>query len=436
MQKIHKLLSLIIIALLFSIVYSCGKDETVDIPKIKFVNPLHNMSFNVGDTIVVKVSIESKSSISSVRYSIVDVDSKPITTKNSDVKYLANEDIYEGEIIISDKYLPSGHYKLICVTYNKIQRKQADIPLIIVGLKKELLEIAVVVKEGATTKVKSLQSNLQGTLTDKFSMQTSPVFSVYLPFHNLFTLSANVIGDLNVWDYKTQQYVMGIQGQPNPPFPYFTGVASVDKHLAVMFYSEKIELYNTEGNIISNLNMHNGYYANKMKNVGDYYAIIEKSKFTNNDFISFRYKNTGSVYSAFHWGNNVIDVFPFGNNAALVFLNDNTKAVIGKYIFSESGYSEPVQFNGGKIKKVCQIDKFNYVFITDDNMYWYQYQTSSITAFASPNTYSDISYDIVNQNIYAISGNTIFIYSFPFGNLQSSRMLNNDVLDIHLIYNM
>ena len=436
MQKTLKFYILIITVLLFIIQQSCTKDESVDIPKIEFVNPLPNMTFSVGDTIAIKVKVESKSKIKSVEFKIYDQNNKSINTINSYVNYSASDNSYNGELIVSDKYLPSDYYNLICVSYNQVERKQKDIPIIINGLTKELLELALVYKNGIYSEVNSISPNLLGDEKFKFRLQANPVFTEYLPFHNRFAISANIIGDLEVWDYLSEELIMSIAGQANPPSPYFTGVADVDDYLAVMYYNEKVELYTHIGNIRYTMSMNSGYYAERVKNVGEYYAVIEKNKYNNNDYLSFRYKSTGAQYASFQWGNDVVDIFNFDNNSAIVFLNKNGVGTIGKYIFGESGYSEPVKFNGGEIKEVCQIDQNNYVFITNDNMYWYQYQSSSITPFATPNTYSKMKYDVVNQNVYAASGNEVFVFVFPSGNLQSSRIMSREILNFHLVYNL
>lgn len=435
MQKMLNIAFIFFILIPIISFISCAKKSELDIPDIEFISPQENVFYTVGDTVFIKVNIESISKIRSVEFKIYDSNFNPVSSLKSSISYSNTNGEYDGRIVVNDKYILSGDYYVICVAYNETERKQKDRKIIISELDTELKDVSIVVKDNGYIKVKSIGKNINNPIVDKFIRHIPYTNTYYIPYYNRFAMSGVQTGDAVIFDYFTEDTMFVVSKPSNLPYPTFVGFANVFDNMAIMYYSENVEIYNHIGNIIYTLQCKQAYYASKIKTLNKYFAVVEKSKHSLNDNLSFRYKTTGAQYANLNLGEEIINIFPFDNNNCMIFINNSGSGSIEKYEYGSSGTTKPISYNLGKINSVSQIDKTNYILVADNTIYWYQYSNSSITPIVSGNNYSKIAYDFTSNIIYAIAGSYIYMYSFPDGQLINNRQASSDILNFHLIYN-
>lgn len=432
----YKIYTIIIgFIVIISVFYSCKKEEDEDIPKVTFEYPNENSSYVVGDTIAVKVVIESNSPIKTVAFSLVDEDLNPVISN-----YVYPLEVISGRAVlysfpIDNMRLESGKYQISCVVTNQKETKHKYLDVMVSALDRVLKDIAVVTKSGSHIKVWSIGANMEKTPDLLFDIISDYSGSDYLPLNERFALSGSVLGDVNVWNYFTQDTLQVIKVQANPPFPYFSSISSISDYMAVGYYSGSVSLYNSYGDKKVDIISKNSYFPNLIKDVGKSFFIEEVQKGGSNRIISVYNKQSNSYYSAFDVNGNLVSAFQYEDNDVMIFFNVGSQGNIEKYIYKDNATTEPVSYNGGKIISVDQVDSKNYLFTTDDALLWYQYQISSVTSVISNRSFDHLSYDNISKMIFVSENLSIRRISFPDGQYFGSVSLGEEIVDIHLIYN-
>ena len=427
---------LLILSLGIFITNSCKKDEVIDIPIVTYISPAENSHFGVGDTVDVIVKIESISEINKMEFKINSINDYPLETKNSTIIHNEISNTYSMSMIITDKYLIGGDYKVICIAQNEKEIKNKELQIIVSSLDKELVDIAIISSEGNTTTISSFLPSFTSIPTTKFVINEANAFTDFSAFHNRIAMAGPVIIDANVFEYYNEDSVYKVKNVNNSNFPYFTGFQNVNDNVALMYYDGKVEIHNYTGRIVTAFYSNSSYYARKIMSFDNDIAIVEKKKNSTDEQIVFRNNTTYSQYAVHICGNNFIDLFPFQSGEAIVFFNDNANGNIQKYVKEQNGFNVPITFNGGFIRSAAQIDKNNYIFATDTDLMWYQYNNSSITSLVGNIAIKNIEYDPVSDIIYLISAHAIQRYTFPGGQLIDSYTIAETIIDFHLIYNI
>ncbi len=249
-------------------------------------------------------------------------------------------------------------------------------------------------------------------------------------------MAGSVNIDANVFEYFNEDSVYRVKNINNSQFPYFTGFQSINNNMALMYYDGKVEIYNYTGWINTTFHSNSNYYSRKIMSFDNDVVVVEKKKNSANEQLIFRTGSTYFQYAVHNLGNDFIDLFSFESGVAIVFFNNNGKGNIQKYIKEQNGFNTPINFNGGFIRSAAQIDKNNYIFATDNDLMWYQYNISSITNLVDNTVVTSLEYDPVSNIIYLVSGNAIKRYTFPGGQLIDSYVFAETIIDFHLIYNI
>ncbi len=415
---------------------SCKKEEVEDIPSIHFIQPVENELFIVGDTVDVVFDVTSISTIRNIQISIVDNNSKPISKLISySLLNGKTSGRVETAVIIDDLFLASGNYKILAQVYNEKDQKNKYQNIVINSYDKELLALAVITKQPNTVDVWNYDLNFQKTLIG--SMVGDYGGSAYQAFHNRMALAGKVKGSFTIWDYLSGDTILHIDALSNPPFPYFTGVAIVDENIVAQYYAEKFELYAYNGKLTQTVNYTNGYFPERVFDVGENYISIEQNKSGLQRRLLTHLKSTGHINSYYSLNALVVAAFPFEYNDFMIFSNFNSSGKIEKFIWNNNSTVQPISYSGDEFIDVAQINKNEYLILTQHSVLWYRYSVSSITpliqlSIANP---IKIRYDAIAKRIYVVDKQGFGIYSYPLGSSISDHRINMNVLNLHLIYN-
>jgi len=420
---------------IISIFYSCKKEEDLDIPRVTFEYPSENKSYVVGDTITVKVVIESNSPIKSVYFSLVNDDLIPVITN-----YHYSSEVVSGKAIIysfpiDNMRLEGGKYQISCIVTNQKETKHKYLNVLVSALDRVLRDVAVVTRNASHIKIWSIGADMNKTPELLFEVNSDYSASCYLPFNERIAMGGSIIGDINVWNYFTKDTLQLIDNQTNPPFPCFTTVSSIGDYLAVGYYAGRVSLFNSYGEKRFVINTKAGYFPKMIIDVDKNYYIEESEKSGNKNIISVFKKETNSFYSYFSVNGKLVGAFPFEGDDAMIFFNVGSVGNVEKYIYTANATTEPVYYNGDKIVSTAQIDAKNYLIATVNDLLWYQYQKSSIAPILSNRAFMNLKYDELSNSIFVNENMTIRRIAIPNGQIISSKSIGEEVLDIHLIYN-
>jgi hypothetical protein len=424
------------VLILFVGLGACKKDEDPDIPTISFVKPSENQYFTVGDTVDVVFDVSSVSKIQSIEINLVDMSLKPVLKMVSyNVLNGKTSGRVNSALIIDDLFLSSGNYKVMAKIVNEKGQKDKYQNVSVSATDRKLLGAVLITKQPNYVKVwnydLSFNKSLINTMTGDYGG------SAYLPFHNRMVLSGKVKGSFTIWDYLSGDTILNIAALPNPPFPYFTGVAVVDNEIALQYYSEKFEFYAYNGKQIYTVQATSGYSPEQIFDIGENYISVEYNKSSTQKRLVTHIKSTGYNYSYYVLQGPLIAAFPFENNDFMMFSNYNGTGQVEKFIWDNNAPTQPVSYSGNEFVDVAQVNSNQYVLLTSNQVLWYRYDNSSITPMInlSVNNPIKIRYEFISKTLWVVDKQGFSIYSFPSGNLLSDHRVNEEVLNLHLIYN-
>ncbi len=420
---------------IISILYSCKKNEDVDIPVVRYLYPHENATYSVGDTIHVSVVIDSKSIIKSVSFNLVDESLKPVLPTYKYNVDGTNKLNINFSFPIDNYYLKGGRYQILCNVNNDIENKHKYLPVIVSGITRTLLDVAVVTKSASHIKVWSLGPTLNKTPELKFELKGDYSGSVYIPFHNRFVIAGAVNGDLIVWNYLNGDTLQRIVSQANPPFPYFSTVSVIDNLLSVGYYNESVKSYYSDGNQKSEIHTQSGYYPSKIINLNTNFLIEQKKKSGSNSILSLYNSDNFSLHSTFNLNGKIVNAFPFEGKDFMVFFNVGNQGNIEKFIYDDNATTEPVSYSGDKIISVTQISPKKYIIAIQNYLLFYDYSVSSVSSITMNNTYTKIKYDEISKAVFACENDKVSMFTVPAVTIIGNSFVGEKILDIHLIYN-
>ena len=415
-------------------IHSCDK-KPIDIPVVVFEKPHENSNYSVGDTIDIHVITNSISTIKSVEFTLVNEDLIPVLANYIYPTNGENSMDIHFSFPIDDYYMEGGDYQILCKVTNEVETKYKYQSILLSGITKVLEDVAVVTKSGSKIKVWSLGAHLSKSPELRFQSQGDYSSSSYLPFYHRFAMAGAVSGDLLVWDYFSGDTVQQIPYSANPPFPFFSGVTSVQDYLAVSYYQGSVVLYNYLAKPMFTVAMQSGFYPHKVIDVSPNFMVIQKQKNGFNQLISLHLGKTASQHASFNLQGEIVDAFPFEDKDFMIFFNSSGQGYIEKYIYDNNATTEPVSYHGSDFRSIAQIDSKNYLLSAGNQLLWYQYAISSVSPILTGKELDFIQYDPLSKRVYACEGQTIIVFSVPSGQLISSQIISEEVLNIHLIYN-
>jgi hypothetical protein len=414
----------------------CKKDEEVDIPIITFIKPSENQYFVVGDTIPIEFEVTSISPIKSIQVTLVNDKLVPVT-KNYSLNQLNGKT--SGTIvfamILEDLFMPIGNYEVKAQVINEKEVKDKYQKITISQTNRELLGVAVITKQPNIINVWNYDLYFQKSL--KASMIGDYGGSVYNSFHNRMALSAKINGSFTIWDYLSGDTVYFEKTMANPPFPYYTGASKIDNFIVCPYYAGAFNMIDYQGDVVNSISTTANYYPENIFDVGDNFISIEHHKGSTQKRLVTHLGSTGMNYSYYILQGPVIKAFPFIANDFMMFSNYNGTGQIERFVWNSNSTTRPVTYAGDEFLDVVQINSKEYLILTANDVLWYRYETSSITSMISLSQTGvhKLRFDPISKTIWVVDNQGLSLYSYPTGNPISDIMVNEQVLNLHLIYN-
>jgi len=415
---------------------SCKKEEVEDIPSVVFIKPTENQSFIVGDTLPVVFDVSSISSIKSIDISLVDMNHTPVSDNYS---YSLLNGKTSGRVnfalILDDRFLAAGEYYVLAKVTNEKDTKNKFQKVNISTYDRKLLGLSVITKLPNSINIWNYDVNFQQTL--KYSMQGDYSGSAYMSFHNRMSIAAKIIGDFTIWDYVFGDTVVQIPSLPNPPAPTFTGTDVVNDKIALLYYDGKSEFYNYSGKLIYTIQATQGYFPIRFFDTGYNFISVEKEKAGYYLRLVTHLANTGFPHSYYVLAGPVIAAFPFEVDDFMMFSNYGGTGQIEKFIWSKNATTRPMPYSGDPFVDVVQINKDEYLILTEHDILKYRYSVSSITTL-STYTFADplrIAFDPLTKTVWVADKHGFSLYNYSDGNYITDKRISEEVVNFHLIYN-
>jgi len=437
-MKLTKSNSILFVFLLLNVfMFSCKK-EIEDIPDVSFIKPTEDKHFTIGDTIEIVFEVQSISKISSIEVGIVDDKLIPVSKT-----YMVNQlngktsGVIHFAIFLTDIFLDPGKYQVMAKVSNEVETKHKYRWINLASPTRKFMGVAVITKSSSKVKVWNYDLNFNKTLKKQMSGDYGG--SVYMPFHNRMALSSKLQGSYTIWDYFSGDTIYNQPGLGVPPFPYFTGTNRVDNNLTVQYYGGAFSLLNHNGSMVMNINTTSGFYPQRIFDVGDNFVSIEYSRSSMQKLLVVHYGSTGMKYGTIQLKNGpVVGAFPFENNDFMYFCNYLGNGHIVKYSWNDNNTNElGFYYNGSEFIDATKKGPKEYLMLTSKAVLWYDYSRSHAPAIVKLSVSDPIKvlYEELSGTIWVVDKHGFSSYSFPTGNLISDQRINEEVLNMHLIYN-
>lgn len=432
MIKIH-ILFLIVFASIVVAMESCDTKEDDEFPVIVVNQPLAGTIYENGDTIRFQAVISDNDRLETVEISLVDKNNKPVLSTIS-VSPDKNPFTFNGEYSIDDPLLPFGVYQLRFRALDTKNTSNHFIEIQVQELAREMqYPLIVTHPESGKWPVYKLTNSLE--------------------WKELYTHTGDYCGSA-VNSAASQLYMCGIYQSALTCFSLTDGVTSwsvkpgfnnTERWFeSISFSYPKLYASCTEGNIrgydktgneLYKSDIYTNQVARKSVTTKNFIVGSFTNAFSNEKYLA-AFHNTGGllIYSKFIQAD-VAELIPVTGDKVLVFTNKDGQGEILMYNGADNSLVVKHPFYEGTFREAAALDSDNYMISTSAGIFWYRLSINSLTPFVTSFTNANIACDATMQLIYACSGKTMEVYTFPFALLAESYSLPDTVVDLHLVYN-
>ena len=424
------LLLLCAFSLFFS---SCRKDKDELSPKITVVSPYENQEFNVFDVIHVEATVTDNNKIDYINVSVTNENFIPVLSAIP-VDIQAKETNISLNYYINDNFLESGKYYLHIEAYDGTNSKHSYTEIYIYESPKFLKHIIALTRIGSNgynlIKIDStFNTNLVG------SGVSEHLASNYNSRHQQLYIGGEIMDDvvaLNMPDKTTAFTIPCVQ---NPPQPYFTNISYEGKLLYVLFYDGNIKAYNNNGSIKYSSITTTAKYPKKIFRHENYLLIYQKDYVGSDGTIGVCYHPNSTIIQSLDVSYEIVDFLPNNKDNVFVFANNANQGKVYVYNIANNLSSDLYSISTDKIKSVCQLDENRFLIVLNNKIMLFKYNPLSLTTYISNITTKSIKFDKLNNILYIAESNRISSYKYPSATAINQVVLNNSILDFHLVFN-
>jgi hypothetical protein len=412
---------------------SCKKQSDTAGPQITITKPYQNQMFYMYDDIAVRANICDDHNISTIEVSVTD--ESYTTVMIAPTIYAENncQDV-SLSIPINNIYLPSGFYYLVIRASDGSNETKKFLKIHITTLPKKLKYLIVVSKNAGQINISKIDST--NTLIPLKSLTTDYCGSAVSSDAQQFYIAGRYSGDVSVFSTIDWQLQWSIPVIVSPPFPYFEAIAVHNKQLYVSYRQGKFEVYNAAGSIRAQRTIDEGNYPTKFTPFDDFLITYERSPSESIKQMVVYYTPSYSIQQENYINFSIRNIFNKDKDNCIVFCNYADHATIALYTISTHTFWNSYTIPSGNIISVASIDKTNFLYISNNNVYWYSYQNTSSVSVNSGLNIQHLVYDETTEEYYFSEDyHTVKKYIFLHSGLQSSVYVPDTILNILPVYN-
>ncbi len=424
---------LAIAVLIISFSAGCSKQEDNESPVIVVAQPSAGTIYENGDTIRFEAAFSDNVQLADVELILVDADNKPMLSNLSRVPG-KNPYTMKGDYIIDDPMLPGGQYQLRFRASDGTNVTNRFVAVQVRELQQIMLYPVVVTEpEAATWQVYRLNAKQvwQGIHTHSGDYCGSAVNSAAAQMYICGTYQSDLTAirlpdGIPLWHVKP-----GF----NQTQRWFEGITFSYPQLYASCTEGNIRAYDKTGNEIYKSETFADATPRHSAVTNNFVISYFRDAFSNNRFlVTFHNPGGKMIYNTFMQA----DVAAMANvvgEKVLVFSNASGQGDISLFNGTENTLISMHPFYEGSFSEVAKMDSENYLVSGSSGIFWYQLSLNSLTPFVPGMQNAHIACDPTTQQVYACSGKTMNVYSFPFAALAGSIPLPDTAVDFHLVFN-
>lgn len=418
------------VACLFCIIlYGCKKDQQpFPEPVVLIISPVEDQIFNVYDTIHIQAEINHYKIIKQIGILITDADLKPVSSSqnfqaNSEsvtlkTSLVINNQYLEGSVFYLQLKIDDGqniynHWQRIGI--NELTKRLED--LLIATQKQDLITLFHTGLYGDVKSVKSWNSDYIGGYAD----------SKYRMYYS----AGNASGELRALplDSVNNSWTAG----SGSPFVY-TSFSARDGKVVVSDNKSEIKGYDTYGNVtFTSEKIVNGYFKKILALDKHVIGYFEWNGGIKSDIYIFNYP-AGNAYAIATVTFEVIDLVEIDELNFFIIERENESVKLYRYNIPEKMLTFVTVLTCESVKRVTG-DKDNLFLLTDNAVLWHRVNQSGTTPFITMPNILAVRYSGIEGMLFAGVGNRVLFYKIPSATITNSIEVENEIIDINLLYN-
>jgi hypothetical protein len=405
--------------------------DTID-PKIEILSPYWNQNFTVPGAIHVTANVKDESLIESVRVSLVTDDLIPVM---SSLAYYPEDKIFQidDDYSLDDIHLAGGFYFLMITATDGVNAKNEFVRINVSGAPRQLESILVLTQDMNAVGVMTLKDNKMSK--HLFTIESDYSASEVSSYRQQLYFSGSKIVNLEVYDLVTNSLQWSIEPMVDAPFHLPGNLYSDEQLLYVSFRKGFIRSYDAMGVMKFATPFDDYIEPGRIYRHGDLIIadLVEKSGYRH--YVASYYYASGILKGETLTNMVVVNFHLKDQDEVFVTGNDSTGGCIRIYNDAMNTISEPHRFSGDKITCSVAVNDDNLLIGTSQAVYWYRYSVNSLVKYLDVIDARSLLYDDLLESVYIIRDKAIDVYTFPVPSFVNTFVVQDTILDAHLLYN-
>ena len=431
MKKVYPL-NLLLLAVVI-VLPSCKKQTDTFGPQISIAAPYENQQYAMYEDIQVVANVCDDRKLSYIDISVTDpqfvtVIQGPTLNPENNCREV------NVSLPVDNIYLPSGDYYVLIRASDGVLETKMFRKIYITTLPKKLKYLVVVSKNAGQVHVSKIDSTF--TLTPLKTLNMDYSGSTVSSDARQFYIAGRYNGDVQVFSTIDWELQWSIPCIVSPPFPYFEAIDVHNKMLYISYRSGKFEVYNANGGIIAQRTVDDACYPKTFTPSGNYLLSYQRNASAMLKYLMVYFTPSYAIQQKLLINYEILDVLRKDNDNCLVFCNHVNYATIKLYTISSHSFWNAYTEMAGNITSVAQADQNTYLYISNNGVYWYNYQnTSSVPVNSGPNIHHLVFDETTYHYYFSENYHTVKQFQFPNSTLQASVQVPDTIINILPVYN-
>jgi len=412
---------------------SCKKNSDTNSPQITITKPLENQQFNIYDIITVIANVCDDKKLVSIDVSVTN---DSFITMMSTPTIHPENNCYDVnlDIKITDIHLATGIYYVLVRASDGVNETRAFQEIHITTLPKKLKYLIVVSKNAGEITLSKIDSTF--TLSPIKTLTTDYCGSAVSSDAQLFYIAGKYTGDVSVFSTISWLLQWSVPAIVSPPFPYFEAISVHNSQLYVSYREGKFEIFDDAGSIIAQRVIDFGNYPTVFTPIKDKLLTYERSPSDMTRQMVVYFTPSYSIQQKNLVTCEIQNIYEKDADNYFVLCNEVNSAIIKLYTLSTHNFWDAYTIAAGNIVSSAQVDDNSFLYISNNTVYWYNYQTSGSVSMLSGQNLQNLVFDETSSDYYFSEDyHTIKKYVLPSTIVQASLSVSDSIINILPVYN-
>ena len=422
----------IIFGILASTLSSCQKDDIIS-PAIKIIAPTENTCFKVGDSICFHFYVSDNVEVSHVSVVLLDEQNRMLGAYRhfySHETSLEVTDYYH----VTDTTLNSGNYYLKFIAWDGYNESWKSVKIKINGIPRKSLGLFAIIQSSSHQ-------------TDIYQVDTNNISSLWAGYNidfldaridNLYRhlyLFPKFYGNMSAINLQTKTADWTISRISTASEEWFQGIELIDHRLFVGDYNSNLTIYDNSGGIKTLFAALSNFTVKKMLTSSGNTFLYEVPKGIGQQNKIMVYNFGMNLIQNIIFDHDLIGWFPRDEDNIALFYNTDEGLEIANLYYYLAGVTVIVSNNDYVLLDVEKISENSFLLGTDKGILYYDLNyPNTFSVVMTKENVRNIEINEVTSQFVASSGNEVFIFSFPEGNIFETFIFSDEVRQLFWYY--